>query len=240
VVFVSAAPASDETAAAKTAARELFVETLLVRLAESMKANAGADVLEMALAEAGADVGGALEDAYRTAHRITGRLSANQLADLYVSLKHAVGADYFVVAADERRIVLGNRRCPFGAAVRGQPGLCRLTTSVFGGIAARNRDSSSVVLEERIADGASRCRIVVWLEPTSNNAPTGPQLRLTPREREIVVLIAEGRSGPDIARELTISDKTVERHRANIKAKLGIGDRVALTRYAIRHGLVSV
>jgi hypothetical protein len=73
VAFVSAAPASDETAAAQTAARELFVETLLVRLAESMKANAGADVLEMALAEAAADVGGALEDAYRTAHRITGR-----------------------------------------------------------------------------------------------------------------------------------------------------------------------
>jgi hypothetical protein len=80
-----------------------------------------------------------------------------------VTLKRALGADFFVIEADEQRIVLGNRRCPFGAAVQGQPQLCRLTTSVLGGIAARNRRASSVELEQRIAVGDAQCRIVVSL-----------------------------------------------------------------------------
>jgi DNA-binding NarL/FixJ family response regulator len=61
---------------------------------------------------------------------------------------------------------------------------------------------------------------------------------LTPRELEIVKLVAEGYSTKEIAEALVISEKTVERHRANILDKLGMRDRVALTRYAIRRGLV--
>jgi DNA-binding NarL/FixJ family response regulator len=61
---------------------------------------------------------------------------------------------------------------------------------------------------------------------------------LTPRELEVVKLIAEARSNDEIAAELVISKKTVERHRANILEKLGMHDRVQLTRYAIRRGLV--
>ena len=61
---------------------------------------------------------------------------------------------------------------------------------------------------------------------------------LTPRETEVVKLIAEGQTNREIAAELTISEKTVERHRANILGKLGMRDRVELTRYAIRRGLV--
>ncbi|HEY3007318.1 MAG TPA: response regulator transcription factor [Micromonosporaceae bacterium] len=61
---------------------------------------------------------------------------------------------------------------------------------------------------------------------------------LTPREAEIVKLIAEGHSSRQIAAILTISVKTVDRHRANILDKLGMRDRVELTRYAIRRGLV--
>ena len=61
---------------------------------------------------------------------------------------------------------------------------------------------------------------------------------LTPREAEIVKLIAEAYSSKEIAEMLVISPKTVERHRANILEKLGMRDRVELTRYAIRRGLI--
>ena len=61
---------------------------------------------------------------------------------------------------------------------------------------------------------------------------------LTPREQEILKLIAEAHPSKTIAQMLTISIKTVERHRANILEKLGMRDRVELTRYAIRRGLV--
>jgi DNA-binding NarL/FixJ family response regulator len=61
---------------------------------------------------------------------------------------------------------------------------------------------------------------------------------LTPRELEILKLIAEAHSTREIADILVISPKTVERHRANILGKLGMRDRVELTRYAIRRGLI--
>ena len=61
---------------------------------------------------------------------------------------------------------------------------------------------------------------------------------LSPRESEIVKLIAEGLTSREIGELLCISDKTVERHRANVLEKLGLKDRVALTRYAIRRGLI--
>lgn len=61
---------------------------------------------------------------------------------------------------------------------------------------------------------------------------------LTPRELEVLKLIAEARTSKEIAADLVISVKTVERHRANILEKLGMRDRVELTRYAIRRGLI--
>ncbi len=61
---------------------------------------------------------------------------------------------------------------------------------------------------------------------------------LTPRESEVVKLIAESRTSREIAELLVISEKTVERHRSNVLDKLSLRDRVELTRYAIRRGLV--
>jgi DNA-binding NarL/FixJ family response regulator len=61
---------------------------------------------------------------------------------------------------------------------------------------------------------------------------------LTPRELQVLKLIAEAHTSKEIAKELVISVKTVERHRQNILEKLGMSDRVELTRYAIRRGLI--
>jgi DNA-binding NarL/FixJ family response regulator len=61
---------------------------------------------------------------------------------------------------------------------------------------------------------------------------------LTPRELQVLKLIAEAYTSKQIAQELFISVKTVERHRQNILDKLGMSDRVELTRYAIRRGLI--
>jgi two-component system response regulator NreC len=63
---------------------------------------------------------------------------------------------------------------------------------------------------------------------------------LTPREREVLTLIAEGASNAEIASQLTISPKTVDRHRENIMNKLNLHSRVDLVKYAIRHGLIDL
>jgi DNA-binding NarL/FixJ family response regulator len=65
-----------------------------------------------------------------------------------------------------------------------------------------------------------------------------PEDPLTARELEVVKLIAEGHTSEEIAAALVLSKKTVERHRANVLGKLGMRNRVDLTRYAIRRGLV--
>ena len=67
---------------------------------------------------------------------------------------------------------------------------------------------------------------------------TTPEDPLSPRELEVVTLIAEGLTSEEIAEKLYISKKTVDRHRANMLEKLGMRNRVELTRYAIRRGLV--
>jgi DNA-binding NarL/FixJ family response regulator len=61
---------------------------------------------------------------------------------------------------------------------------------------------------------------------------------LTPRELDVLKLIAEGHTSKQIATTLVLSIKTVESHRANMLSKLGMRDRVDLTRYAIRRGLI--
>jgi DNA-binding NarL/FixJ family response regulator len=61
---------------------------------------------------------------------------------------------------------------------------------------------------------------------------------LTPREQEVVKLIAEAHTNKEIAEILHLSEKTVESHRARVLQKLGMRDRVELVRYAIRQGLV--
>ncbi len=69
--------------------------------------------------------------------------------------------------------------------------------------------------------------------------PTDDQFDiLTARELQVLKLIAEAHTSKQIAAELVISIKTVERHRQNILDKLGMSDRVELTRYAIRRGLI--
>ena len=62
---------------------------------------------------------------------------------------------------------------------------------------------------------------------------------LTPRENEILKLVADAHTNDEIGALLDISKKTVERHRENILEKLGMRDRVELTRYAVRRGLVA-
>lgn len=84
--------------------------------------------------------------------------------------------------------------------------------------------------------GAVTALIRSYLEQHQHDGVAGSAL--TAREEEILKLVAEGHSSKQIADTLIISVKTVDRHRANILHKLGMKDRLQLTRYAIRAGLI--
>ena len=85
--------------------------------------------------------------------------------------------------------------------------------------------------------GAERALVRDYVQ-RARAGETPPEDPLTPREQQVVKLIAESHTNKQIAEVLTISEKTVETHRANILEKLGMRDRVELTRYAIRRGFV--
>jgi DNA-binding NarL/FixJ family response regulator len=85
--------------------------------------------------------------------------------------------------------------------------------------------------------GAVTALIRNYLDRARHGDETPDQI-LTPREEEVLKLVAEGHSSKEIADLLFISIKTVQRHRANLLQKLGLRDRLDLTRYAIRAGLI--
>lgn len=68
--------------------------------------------------------------------------------------------------------------------------------------------------------------------------PEAADERLTPREREVLTLLALGHTNPEVAEELVISVRTVESHRFHVQQKLGAGSRAELVRYAIDRGLL--
>jgi DNA-binding NarL/FixJ family response regulator len=88
--------------------------------------------------------------------------------------------------------------------------------------------------EAFLTNAAERSLIREWML----DGAQGPAVPLTPREEEVVKLIAEAHTNAQIADILHLSEKTVESHRANVLRKLGMRDRVELVRYAIRRGLI--
>jgi DNA-binding NarL/FixJ family response regulator len=85
--------------------------------------------------------------------------------------------------------------------------------------------------------GAVNALIRDYLDHARQGRPP-PARAITDREEEVLKLVAEGHTSQQIADLLVISVKTVERHRANLLNKLGLKDRLELTRYAIRAGLI--
>jgi DNA-binding NarL/FixJ family response regulator len=116
-----------------------------------------------------------------------------------------------------------------------------LEAGATGYVLKRAADTDLIGAVRMVAGGrtflstdAQRALREEWLESGSAE-PDDP---LTPRELEVVKLIAEAYTNRQIAETLKLSEKTVESHRANVLSKLGMRDRVELVRYAIRRGLV--
>ncbi len=115
-----------------------------------------------------------------------------------------------------------------------------LEAGASGYVSKRGADGDLIKAIRTVADGRTflnsrtqQALMKQWLED-GRRRPAD----LTPREMEVVKLIAEANTNRQIAEALQVSEKTVESHRANVLSKLGMRDRVELVRYAIRRGLV--
>lgn len=101
-------------------------------------------------------------------------------------------------------------------------------------LAIRAAAQGKVYLSPAISDSV----LTALMTPQTDEPPESVASMLTPREREVLQLIAEGYTNSAIAEALTISVKTVEKHRANLMNKLDAHDLATLMRKAIKHGLI--
>lgn len=154
--------------------RDVFFRKMLRELSGTIEAIVGVDEAAGYVSAVGAAIGDWINEAYH-AEMGPEDFDLDTVASVFVDLKRRIDGGFFIeeVAAD--RIVLGNTRCPFGDDVNDRPSLCMMTSNVFGRIAADNLGYARVRLDQTIATGDPRCRIVVELAPRDG---------VTPNERE--------------------------------------------------------
>ncbi|GJD46651.1 hypothetical protein AFCDBAGC_4534 [Methylobacterium cerastii] len=95
----------------------------------------------------------------------TSRLDLKATIGALIDLKRRLGGDFYVIEETAERIVLGNRRCPFGDLAKDSPSMCMVTSHVFGHMVAESQGYGRVTLADTIARGAHGCRIVIDLDP---------------------------------------------------------------------------
>lgn len=145
--------------------RDLFLRNLIRELSGTLQDVVGLKEASGFISVVGQHIGDQINSAYRGALAVE-NLSSEQVAAVLVDLKSRIQGDFYVIEQTDEKIVLGNRACPFGDRVIGRPSMCMMTSNVFGVIAAQNLGYGKVELQETIAEGASGCRVVVYLKPT--------------------------------------------------------------------------
>ncbi len=103
-----------------------------------------------------------LEEAMRARLGYEGPITPDQYADLIIGIKNRIGGNFSRASGAAGTIRVVNTCCPFGNGVREAPELCRMTASVFGGIAARNFGYAKVELRKRIALNDDRCEVCIY------------------------------------------------------------------------------
>lgn len=143
--------------------RDIFFRNLIRELAGALQGIVGLKEASGFVSIVGQRIGDEINQNYRTALGVE-KLDRSQVANVLVDLKRRIGGDFFIIEESEDRIVLGNRRCPFGEKVLGRPSICMMTSNMFGSIAAENLGYAKVELRDTIAAGNPGCIVVLHLK----------------------------------------------------------------------------
>ena len=144
---------------------DVFSRMLIRELSGTLQDVVGIEEAEGFISLVGQKIGDQIDREYKQALRVS-TLTREQVRDVLVDLKRRIQGDFYVIEETDDKIVLGNRRCPFGDKVLDRPALCMMTSNVFGSITAQNLGYSKVVLEQTIAQHDVGCRVVVYVKPT--------------------------------------------------------------------------
>ncbi len=137
----------------------------------------GLDNRDDLIEQIGLQASESFEAAYRLEFNCDGTFDHEQYADLIVKFKNRIGGSFSLASSDQDCIRVINSRCPFGNRVKEFPELCHMTSSVFGGIAARNFGYAKVELRKRIATHDGECEVCIHTNPQSAALFAGTEYR---------------------------------------------------------------
>jgi len=146
--------------------RDGFCRNLIRELSGLLQDVIGLEEAEGFISIVGQNIGHQINNTYKNALKLS-NLSHEQIAQVLHDLKARIQGDFYIIEADENRIVFGNRLCPFAEKVIDRPSLCMMTSNVFGTIAAENAGYAKVELRETLARGDAGCKVVVYLQDTA-------------------------------------------------------------------------
>jgi hypothetical protein len=156
-----------------------FLQTFVIELMDACEA-AGTTQAEQLIERIARSAGRFFEEAFRDEYGVDQALDRERYADLIIGLKNKIGGNFSLMSSHADCIRVVNTRCPFGEGVKNSPKLCRMTSSVFGGIAARNFGYAKVVLEKRIALNHTGCEVAIYLNPEAAQDREGIEYRDRP------------------------------------------------------------
>ena len=143
-----------------------FLQTLVTEVVEAAgqegcKHCGGSDYIE----KIGLTASDCLEGITRKQLGLVGKVNPDQYATIITKFKNTIGGNFSRASSEAGVIRVVNTRCPFGEVVKNAPELCKMTSSVFGGIAARNFGYAKVQLNKRIATNDGMCDVSIYLDP---------------------------------------------------------------------------
>jgi len=148
--------------------RDVFLRTLIRELSGVLEDVVGLAEASGFVSIVGRNMGQQINDSYRRALGVA-KLDRKQVADVLLDLKARINGAFELAEVTNEKLVLVNSRCPFEDKVKGRTSMCMMTSNVFGHIAADNLGFAKVELDQTIAAGDPRCRVVVHLEATDES-----------------------------------------------------------------------
>ncbi|HKK15001.1 MAG TPA: sigma 54-interacting transcriptional regulator [Gammaproteobacteria bacterium] len=159
-----------------------FLQTFIVQSvkAASQVGQLGEDDRHRYIEHLGLAAASCLESACRARQELPpgAPLDHGQYADMIVGIKNRIGGSFARASSPAGSVRVVSYGCPFGEAVREAPELCRMTSSVFGAIAARNFGYAKVELRKRIATNDGMCEVCVYTDPDAARDQPGDEYHL--------------------------------------------------------------
>ncbi|MGR8931390.1 MAG: sigma 54-interacting transcriptional regulator [Gammaproteobacteria bacterium] len=160
-----------------------FLQTFILELMHAAEQKGG-DYCESLIEHIAKSAGVYFEQTYRDDYQLSGDLDKERYIDLILALKNHIGGNFSLASVDAGTITVVNSRCPFGERVTNFPELCRMTSSVFGGIAARNFGYAKVEIRQAIARQHGRCEVCIHTERDSAADKPGFEYRRDDQQDE--------------------------------------------------------